>query len=84
MRNPELKLWLSLLDSRRKHQDVRIDKPDGVGDSLLETKTPKPSLLLAVDIDEIPEHPYPLGPIYFQAPLHLSQRFPLPPSPSSE
>jgi len=35
--NPEIMRWLSPLDSRRKHQDVRTDRFDGVGGSLLET-----------------------------------------------
>ena len=35
--NPEIMRWLSLLDSRRSHQDVRNDRFDGIGNSLLET-----------------------------------------------
>ena len=35
--NPEIMRWLSPLDSRRRHQDVRIERLDGVGNSLLET-----------------------------------------------
>jgi len=35
--NPEIMQWLSPLDSRRRHQDVRTDRLDGVGNSLLET-----------------------------------------------
>jgi len=35
--NPEIMRWLSPLDSRRKHQDVRTDRLDDVGNSLLET-----------------------------------------------
>ena len=35
--NPEIMRWLSPLDSRRRHQDVRNDRLDGVGNSLLET-----------------------------------------------
>ena len=35
--NPEIMRWLSPLDSRRRHQDVRNDRFDGVGNSLLET-----------------------------------------------
>jgi len=35
--NPEIMRWLSPLDSRRKHQDVRTDRLDDVGGSLLET-----------------------------------------------
>ena len=34
--NPEIMRWLSPLDSRRRHQDVRIERLDGVGNSLLE------------------------------------------------
>jgi len=36
--NPEIMQWLSPLDPRRKHQDVRTDRVDGVGDWLLKTK----------------------------------------------
>jgi len=35
--NPEIMRWLSPLDPRRRHQDVRIDRLDGVGRWLLET-----------------------------------------------
>ena len=35
--NTEIMRWLSLLDSRRRHQDVRNDRFDGMGNSLLET-----------------------------------------------
>ena len=35
--NPEIMRWLSPLDPRRRHQDVRIDRLDGVGNWLLET-----------------------------------------------
>ena len=35
--NPEIMQWLSPLDPRRRHQDVRIDRLDGVGNWLLET-----------------------------------------------
>jgi len=35
--NPEIMQWLSPLDPRRRHQDVRTDRLDGVGDWLLET-----------------------------------------------
>jgi len=35
--NPEIMRWLSPLDPRRRHQDVRTDRLDGVGDWLLET-----------------------------------------------
>jgi len=33
----EIMQWLSPLDSRRRHHDVRIDRLDGVGNWLLET-----------------------------------------------
>ena len=35
--NPEIMQWLSPLDPRRRHQDVRIERLDGVGNWLLET-----------------------------------------------
>ena len=35
--NPEIMQWLSPLDPRRRHQDVRTDRLDGVGNWLLET-----------------------------------------------
>jgi len=35
--NPEIMQWLSPLDPRRRHRDVRTDRLDGVGDWLLET-----------------------------------------------
>ena len=35
--NPEVMQWLSPLDPRRRHQDVRIDRLDGVGNWILET-----------------------------------------------
>jgi len=35
--NPEITQWLSPLDPRRRHQDVRTDRLDGVGNWLLET-----------------------------------------------
>jgi len=35
--NPEMMQWLSPLDPRRRHQDVRTDRLDGVGNWLLET-----------------------------------------------
>jgi len=35
--NPEVVQWLSPLEPRRRHQDVRIDKLDGVGNWMLET-----------------------------------------------
>ena len=35
--NPEVMQWLSPLDPRRRHQDVRTDRLDGVGNWLLET-----------------------------------------------
>jgi len=34
---PESMLWLSPLDPMRRHQDVRTDRLDGVGNWLLET-----------------------------------------------
>ena len=34
---PEVMRWLSTLDPRRRHHDVRTDRQDGVGDWLLET-----------------------------------------------
>ena len=34
----EIMQWLSSLDSRRRHQDVRADRLDGVGNWLLQTK----------------------------------------------
>jgi len=34
---PEIMKWLSPLDPRGRHQDVRSDRLDGVGDWLLET-----------------------------------------------
>ena len=36
--NPEIMQWLSPLDPRGMHQDVRTDRLDGVGNWLLETK----------------------------------------------
>ena len=36
--NPEIMKWLSPLDPRRRHQDVRTDRLDGVGNWLLQTK----------------------------------------------
>jgi len=35
--NPEIVGWLSPLDSRRRHQDVRNDRFGGMGNFLLET-----------------------------------------------
>ena len=35
--NPEIMRWLSPLDSRGRHQDVRTKRLDDVGNSLLET-----------------------------------------------
>ena len=35
--NPEIMQWLSPLDPRGRHQDVRTDRLDGVGDWLLGT-----------------------------------------------
>jgi len=35
--NPEIMRWLSPLDPRRRHQDVRTDRFDGAGKWLLET-----------------------------------------------
>ena len=35
--NPEIMQWLSSLDPRGRHQDVRTERLDGVGDWLLET-----------------------------------------------
>ena len=35
--NPEIMKWLSPLDPRGRHQDVRINRVDGVGNWLLET-----------------------------------------------
>jgi len=35
--NPEIMQWLSPLDPRGRHQDVRTDRVDGVGNWLLET-----------------------------------------------
>ena len=35
--NSEIMRWLSPLDSRRRHQDVRNDRLGGMGNSLLET-----------------------------------------------
>ena len=35
--NPEIMEWLSPLDPRGRHQDVRADRVDGVGNWLLET-----------------------------------------------
>jgi len=35
--NPEIMQWLSPLDPRRRHQDVRTDRLDGVGNWILET-----------------------------------------------
>ena len=35
--NPEIMKWLSPLDPRGRHQDVRTDRLDGVGNWLLET-----------------------------------------------
>ena len=36
--NPEIMKWLSPLDPRGRHHDVRTDRVDGVGSWLLETK----------------------------------------------
>ena len=36
--NLEILQWLSPLDPRRRHQDVRTDRLDGVGNWLLQTK----------------------------------------------
>jgi len=36
--NPEIMQWLSPLDPKRRHQDVRSDRLDGVGNWLLDTK----------------------------------------------
>jgi len=36
--NPEIMGWLSPLDPRRRHQDVRTDRFDGPGSWFLETK----------------------------------------------
>jgi len=36
--NPEIMQWLSPLDPRGRHQDVRMDRFDCVGSWLLETK----------------------------------------------
>ena len=35
--NPEIMKWLSPLDPKKRHQDVRADRLDGVGNWLLET-----------------------------------------------
>ena len=35
--SPDIMQWLSPLDSRGRHQDVRTDRLDGVGNWLLET-----------------------------------------------
>jgi len=35
--NPEIMQWLSPLDPRGRHQDVRTDRVDGVGNWFLET-----------------------------------------------
>jgi len=35
--HPEIMRWLSPLDPRRRHHDVRTDRLDGVGNWLLET-----------------------------------------------
>jgi len=35
--NPEIMKWLSPLDPRGRHDDVRTDRVDGVGNWLLET-----------------------------------------------
>ena len=35
--NPEIMQWLSPLDPRRRHHDVRSDRLDGVGNWLFET-----------------------------------------------
>ena len=35
--NPEIMQWLSPLDPRRRHQDVRADRVNGVGNWFLET-----------------------------------------------
>jgi len=35
--NPEIMKWLSPLDTRGRHHDVRTDRVDGVGNWLLET-----------------------------------------------
>ena len=37
-KNPEITRWLSPLDPRRRHHDVRTDRRDGVGDWFLGTK----------------------------------------------
>lgn len=34
---PEIMRWLSQLDSRRRHHEVRTDRQDGVGNWLLKT-----------------------------------------------
>jgi len=36
--NPDIMRWLSPLDPRRRHQDVRTDRLDGVGSWMLDTK----------------------------------------------
>ena len=36
--NPEIMQWLSPLNPKRRHQDVRADRLDGVGNWLLQTK----------------------------------------------
>ena len=36
--NPEVMQWLSPLDPRGRHHDVRTDRVDGVGNWLLKTK----------------------------------------------
>jgi len=36
--NPDIMQWLSPLDPRRRHQDVRTDRLDGVGSWMLDTK----------------------------------------------
>jgi len=36
--HPGIMQWLSPLDPRRRHQDVRTDRLDGVGNWLLETR----------------------------------------------
>jgi len=36
--NPEILRWLSPLDPRRRHQDVRTNRFDGVGNWFLETR----------------------------------------------
>lgn len=35
--NPEILQWLSTLESEKRHQDLRINRLEGVGNWLLET-----------------------------------------------